>query len=75
MRTTLDIPDALMEDLLKATGGRKKTRAVREAIEFYLRAKKIASLKALSGKVRIELDWRKAEKVELKEADRARSHR
>lgn len=75
MRTTLDIPDGLMEGLLKATGRRKKTRAVREAVEFYLRAKKIASLKTLSGKVRIELDWRKAEEIELKEAGRARSHR
>ncbi len=71
MRTTLDLPEKTMAHLMRATRAKKKTKAVIEAIEFFVRAKKMASLKRLSGKLRIDANWRRLEELELKEAGHA----
>lgn len=66
MRATLNLPDPLIHDLLKVTGEKKKTRAICLAIEEYIRRRRKEKLLSLSGKINIDLDWKKLEELELK---------
>jgi len=76
MRTTLSLDDGLIKELMKVTGARTKTAAIHLAISEFLRRKKLEGLLALEGKVRLDLDWRELEEVELKaQADRERRWR
>ena len=65
MRATLNLPDALVNDLLKVTGEKKKTKAICLAIEDFIRRKRREKLFALSGKVNFDLDWKEMEEREL----------
>jgi Arc/MetJ family transcription regulator len=66
MRATLNIPDALISDLLKVTGEKIKTRAICIAIKDFIRRKRREKLLSLSGKIHFDLDWKEMEEIELK---------
>jgi hypothetical protein len=66
MRATLNLPDPLIDDLLKVTGEKKKTKAICLAIEEYVRRRRKEKLLSLGGKINIDLDWQKLEELELK---------
>ena len=53
MRTTLDIPKDLMDELLAILKISKKNRAVRIALEDFIRRKKKERLLHLSGKIAV----------------------
>ena len=67
MRTTINVKDDLMNALLKKTMAGSKTKAIELAIREYLEKQAIEDLIALSGEVRIDLDWEKAEREEMDE--------
>lgn len=67
MRTTINLKEELITDLMKRTKSRTKTHAIETAIKEYLQKKAIDDLIALSGKVNIEPDWEKEEEAELDE--------
>ena len=67
MRTTLDLDPKLLEEVVKATGQRSKTKAVSKALEQYIRRTKINELRAMAGKIHLD-DTRE----EQREADRRR---
>ena len=66
MRVTAEIPNALIDDLLKATGEKTKTRAICLAIRDFIRRKRREKLLSLSGKIHFDLDWKEMEEIELK---------
>jgi len=66
MRATLNLPDPLIDDLIQLSGEKKKTRAICLAIEEYIRRRRKEKLLSLSGKINIDLDWKKLEELELK---------
>ncbi len=66
MRTTLNLDDDLIQELMQATRARTKTDAIHQAISDMIRRRKLDKLKALSGKIRISLDWQKQEDVEIR---------
>jgi hypothetical protein len=66
MRTTLDLDQKLIEQLMKVTAARTKTDALHQAAAELIRRKKLERLKSLSGKVRLDLDWKKLEHAELR---------
>lgn len=70
MRTTLDLDADLIEELLKTTEAKTKTEAIHLAISELIRRKKLEKLKSLSGKVHIDLDWRRKERIELERQKR-----
>ena len=67
MRTTLNIDKDLIDYVVEATGEKTKSKAVTAALNEHTRRKKIADLRALVGKVRID-DTR----AEQRKADRRR---
>lgn len=74
MRTTLNLDDELVKELMRVTGAKTKTEAIHLAISEFLRRKKIEGLLALEGKLHLDLDWREMEERELK-AQEARERR
>lgn len=69
MRATLNIPDELIEELMKSSGMKTKTRAICLAIEEYNRRKKVEKLISLQGKIDIDNTWQEMEELELEETE------
>ncbi|MCD6256582.1 type II toxin-antitoxin system VapB family antitoxin [Candidatus Aerophobetes bacterium] len=67
MRTTLDIDDKLLADVVKITGEKSKSKAVNKALEEYIQKIKVQQLKELSGKVKMVDTWKNLRKMELNE--------
>lgn len=67
MRTTLDLDEGLISELMEITQAKSKTRAVNQALKEYIRRMKLERLKALSGKITIEENWRELRERELDE--------
>lgn len=70
MRATLNIPDRLIDDLVKETKAKNKTQAITLAIEDYLQKKRLEKLLSLQGKLDLEDNWREMEDLELEELKR-----
>lgn len=70
MRTTINLDDGLITDLMNVTGAKKKREAIHLAIAEFIRRKKLEGLKALSGKIRLVDNWQELEDLELKEQER-----
>jgi len=58
MRTTLNIDDDVMKFVMEETKASTKTDAVRQALQDFVRRRKIERLIALKGKVRFDVDWK-----------------
>ena len=56
MRTTLDIPEDLMNEAMKATNINTKTKVIVTALEGLIRKSKISGLKKFKGKVDLDID-------------------
>ena len=67
MKATLNIPDALISDLMVETGEKNKTRLIKSALEEMLRTVRRRKLMALSGK--IDLDITEHQLVKEREMD------
>ncbi|MEN6475054.1 MAG: type II toxin-antitoxin system VapB family antitoxin [Syntrophaceae bacterium] len=56
MRTTLDLPEDLIAEAMKATRINTKTQLIITALEDLIRKSKISGLKAYKGKVDLDID-------------------
>ncbi len=56
MRTTLDLPIDLLNEAMKATHAKTKTKVIIIALEELIRKSKIADLKEFKGKVDLDID-------------------
>lgn len=71
MRTTLDIDRTLLETAKGLALKKTKAATVNEALQAYIRLKKLEGLLALEGKIQIDDDWAKLERRELEAQRRA----
>ena len=56
MRTTLDLPEDLINEAMKATHINTKTKVIITALEGLIRKSKISDLKKFKGKVDLDID-------------------
>jgi hypothetical protein len=56
MRTTLDLPEDLLEEAMKTTHIQTKTKVIITALEELIRKSKIAGLKKFKGKIDLDID-------------------
>jgi len=66
MRTTLNLDDTLIKELMATTKAKTKTDAINQALADFVRRRKLQRLKALSGKIHFDLGWQEMEAQELK---------
>ena len=55
MRATVTIEKDVLDELVKATGAKSKSAAVREIIDEYMRKRRVQTILALKGKLSFEL--------------------
>ena len=60
MRTTMDIPEELIEEARRVLGCRSKTEAVILSLKEVVHRARVAELKGLMGSVRLQLDIAKS---------------
>ena len=65
MRTTLDLDEKLIRQLMNVTAAKTQTDAIHQAAAELIRRKKLDQLKSLSGTIHLDLDWKRLEAVEL----------
>ena len=56
MRTTLDLPENLLNEAMKTTHIQTKTKVIITALEELIRKSKISDLKKFKGKVDLGID-------------------
>lgn len=56
MRTTLDLPEDLLNEAMKAVNIHTKTGVIVVALEELIRKSKISELKSFKGKVDLDID-------------------
>lgn len=66
MRTTLDLPEKLMQEAMKVTHIKTKTKVITTALEELIRKNRIAGLKKFKGKVDLDIDLNKLRNRECK---------
>ena len=54
MRTTLDLPNDLIRTALRYTSEKTKTAIIIQALETFIRFKKLEKLAAVSGRIKID---------------------
>ncbi|MDR4497001.1 MAG: type II toxin-antitoxin system VapB family antitoxin [Candidatus Scalindua sp.] len=56
MRTTLNLPEHLLEEAMKTTHIETKTKVIITALEELIRKSKISGLKKFKGKIDLDID-------------------
>jgi Arc/MetJ family transcription regulator len=56
MRTTLDLPEELINEAMRATRIQTKTRVIITALEELIRKSKISEIKKYKGKIDLDID-------------------
>ncbi len=56
MRTTIDLPNSLVEEAMKLSNQKTKTGVIITALEDYVRKSRIQGLRKFRGKVHLEVD-------------------
>ena len=59
MKTTLNIPESLLQEAVRLVGARTKTETVRLALEDLVRQKRLERVVARAGTLRFSDDWDK----------------
>ena len=59
MRTTLDLPEELLNEAMQATNIKTKTKVITIALEELIRKSKISALKKYKGKVNLDINLNK----------------
>jgi len=56
MRTTLDLPEDLLNEAMETTHANTKTAVIIKALEDLVRKSKISGLKNYQGKIELDID-------------------
>jgi Arc/MetJ family transcription regulator len=56
MRTTLDLPDRLVQDAMKASHQKTKTAAIVTALQDFVRKTRLRDLRSFKGQVDLDVD-------------------
>ena len=62
MRTTIDLPNALVEEAMKLSHHRTKTAVLVTALEDFVRKNRLQGLKKFRGKINLKIDLDKLRK-------------
>jgi len=68
MRTTINIKDEVIKQVVQYTGAKNMSQAVNEVLENFVREKRKQKLFDLKGKLQLEDNWQKLREMEIDEA-------
>ena len=67
MRTTINLKSEIIQEVMHLTGAKNKSQAINEALETYVREKRMQKLLDLKGKLSLEENWKALREMELDE--------
>jgi len=67
MRTTLNLKDDVLKQVIQLTGSKNKSQAINSVLEAYVREKRTRTLLDLRGKLHLEDKWKKLREMERDE--------
>ena len=67
MRSTINIKSNILEEVMHLTAAKNKSQAINEALETYVREKRMQKLLDLKGKLSLEENWKSLREMELDE--------
>ena len=70
MRTTIAIDEELVDELMRVEPGASRSEAMRKAIEDYVRRKRLEEFMELAGSRLVDMNWKEAERLELRKLKR-----
>jgi Arc/MetJ family transcription regulator len=56
MRTTIDIPEELLNEAMRLLKKRTKTEVIKEALRILIQREKIGMIKGFRGKIDLDID-------------------
>jgi Arc/MetJ family transcription regulator len=68
MRTTINIKDEIIKQVVEYTGAKNMSQAVNEVLETFVREKRRQKLFELKGKLKLEDNWKELREMEIDEA-------
>ena len=68
MRTTINIKDEVIKQVVEYTGAKNMSQPVNEVLETFVRKKRKQKLFELKGKLKLEDNWQKLREMEIDEA-------
>lgn len=70
MRTTLDLNEQLIDEVVALTGERNKGRAVNHALQAFVRRQRLRQLQELAGHIELVDNLQELEELEVREMSR-----
>lgn len=67
MRTTLDLSDDLIKEVMSLTHSKTKTEAVNKALQKFVHQKRSEALINLRGEISLKENWRRLKEMEKDE--------
>ena len=67
MRTTINIKEKTVQEVMHITGAKNKSQAINEALEAYVQEKRMKKLLELKGKLNLDENWKALREMELDE--------
>ncbi len=68
MRTTINIKEDIIKQVIAITGAKNKSQAINQVLEAFVREKRTQKLLDLKGKLNLEENWQKLREMELDES-------
>jgi len=62
MRTTIDIPEELINEAMKVTGKNTKTEVIKDALKNLIQKEKIKDIKKYYGTIQLDIDLNRIRK-------------
>ena len=66
MRTTLNIDDGIIEEVMRFTESDNRSEAIRIALKSYIRQQELREIRAMRGTIDIDDSWRELRALETK---------
>jgi len=67
MRTTINLKEKIVQEVMHITGAKNKSQAINEALETYVREKRMKKLLELKGKLNLDENWKALREMERDE--------
>jgi len=68
MRTTLNLNESIIKELMNLMDTKNKSKAVNAALEAYVKEKRIQNLLNMQGKLHLEDNWKSLRELEFDES-------
>ena len=67
MRTTINIKEETVQEVMHITGAKNRSQAINEALEAYVQERRMKKLLELKGKLSLDENWKALREMELDE--------